>query len=406
MSIDWPKLAGYGFSMVPTARRGKRPILSWREFQERRPTEAELADWARRPSNAAIVTGQISGIVVLDVDTDEAAAEVARRGLPRTPTVRTAKGRHYYLRHPGGRISNFGHKRLAGCDLKGDGGLVTAPGSVHPSGVVYAWELSPDDVEFAEPPVWLLKLVRERPDPAPPPPPRSTADAYAKAAMDRELAALRWTPEGTRNETLNCAAFSLGQIVGAGALDEVTVERHLLATAHAIGLGSEGGPGHRAQRPLRGQSGAATNLRIRHPFVRPGGQRGPLCPAAAGGRGREPRYRRRTRPPGGARPRGVRPGARGGLRAAGGSQLDARQAGGGPPGASQWRGGRQRHRHDPRPAGTLGRSQWTGHGCSTGLPRPSAATSSCRLWPPMPWPCGWCTRTATMPRLARRSWRW
>ncbi|TDC52858.1 DUF3987 domain-containing protein [Actinomadura sp. KC345] len=62
------------------------------------------------------------------------------------------------------------------------------------------------------------------------------AAGYAAAALDRELDALRAAPEGTRNHALNKAAFSLGQLVAGGELDENTVVSALTDAARAAGL--------------------------------------------------------------------------------------------------------------------------------------------------------------------------
>ena len=54
-----------------------------------------------------IVTGPVSGIVVVDVDGAEGEASLAALGeLPPTPTVRTGKGRHLYFKHPGFPVRN------------------------------------------------------------------------------------------------------------------------------------------------------------------------------------------------------------------------------------------------------------------------------------------------------------
>ena len=57
-----------GFAVVPA--QGKRPIIDWRKYQEVRPTEAEVTSWWERFPNAniALVTGAVSGVVVVDVD--------------------------------------------------------------------------------------------------------------------------------------------------------------------------------------------------------------------------------------------------------------------------------------------------------------------------------------------------
>jgi hypothetical protein len=184
MSIRWRELAGLGFSVFPVPLREKRPAMPWKAYQQRRPTEDELSRWERQESNAAIATGAISGIVVLDTDSEAGEAEVGRRGVPPTPTVRTAKGRHYYFQHPGYSVHNFARK-LDGCDLRGDG-YVIGPGSLHPSGAVYVWESSPSERPFAEAPGWLLALVaKEQAAAAPSPSPRSDATAYAEKARRR-----------------------------------------------------------------------------------------------------------------------------------------------------------------------------------------------------------------------------
>jgi hypothetical protein len=223
-------------SVFPLRRRGKRPLRPWHEYQRRRATDDELNQWSRDPSlNAAIATGEISGIIVLDVDSDEAAVEVHRRGAPNTPTVQTARGHHYYFQHPGGTVRNFAGK-LPGLDLRGDGGYVVAAGSVHPSGHAYRWQTSPTEAALAPPPGWLLELLR-RPDPESPQRAGVRADdRYAERALDNELAALRRAAPGHRNDQLNRAAYNLGQLVGAGVLHRDSVMNHLLHAALATGL--------------------------------------------------------------------------------------------------------------------------------------------------------------------------
>lgn len=60
--------------------------------------------------------------------------------------------------------------------------------------------------------------------------------AYAQAALNHELNRLADSRVGTRNSNLNRAAFSLGQLVGAGYLDEEEVKDGLYRTACKIGL--------------------------------------------------------------------------------------------------------------------------------------------------------------------------
>lgn len=136
-----------GWSVVPVAPREKRPLIPWREFQTRRAARTDIEEWfARWPdANVAIVTGAISGIVVLDIDPAHGGTEAIERftaehgALPDTVECRTGGGgRHLYFAHPG-RLAPNKAGLLPGVDLRGDGGLVVAPPSMHPSGRRYAW---------------------------------------------------------------------------------------------------------------------------------------------------------------------------------------------------------------------------------------------------------------------------
>ena len=65
---------------------------------------------------------------------------------------------------------------------------------------------------------------------------RPISDRYINKALIDEINDVRSTPEGGRNHRLNKAAFNLGQFVGAGLLDEMTVRRELYSAAVACGL--------------------------------------------------------------------------------------------------------------------------------------------------------------------------
>ena len=90
---------GMGLSIIPLWPKSKKPLLKWERYQKAQPTKDELFNWFANgeANNIGIVTGAVSGIVVLDVDDPKA---VQGRPLPHTPTVKTAKGYHYYFKHP------------------------------------------------------------------------------------------------------------------------------------------------------------------------------------------------------------------------------------------------------------------------------------------------------------------
>ena len=205
--------------------------------------------WQRWPSvNVAVRTGTESGLVVIDIDPQHDGAATIRRligdhePLPRGPVVRTGSGGwHLLFAHPGDPVRNSAGTRLgAGIDVRGDGGYVIAPPSRHATGNSYRWSTPPD--ELPRMPGWMLELLRT------PQRQRSSQvrdpiriddalSAWARVALNGEADRVRAAPNGSRNSTLNRAAFSLGQIVGIGALDASTVEQVLANGALTAGLG-------------------------------------------------------------------------------------------------------------------------------------------------------------------------
>jgi hypothetical protein len=131
---------------LPLEPGGKRPLVAWSKFQQRRPSASELRYWWRRWPNAGLglVTGAVSGLVVLDVDprNDGDATledlECEHGPVPVTVEVLTGGGgRHLYFQHPGEETPPV--KIGPGLDRLGDGSQVVAPPSLHASGRRYEW---------------------------------------------------------------------------------------------------------------------------------------------------------------------------------------------------------------------------------------------------------------------------
>ena len=142
------RFASMGLSVIPIKARDKKPLGPWKEFQTRRATEQEIRTWfAGNPAlNIGIVTGAISRVVVIDADTEEMASRVGQL-YPSPMRSKTSKGRHFFYRHPGHVVGNRAKIVGLALDVRGDGGYVVGPGSVHPSGVVYEEEGEWNDVE-------------------------------------------------------------------------------------------------------------------------------------------------------------------------------------------------------------------------------------------------------------------
>ena len=161
-----------GWSVLPCGP-DKRPLTGWAEYQKRQPTEAEIMDWRTRwpDCGIGILSGAISGLLVIDLDAKDAAAftEAKQRiceCLPDSlvcPMARTRSGgEHFYFRRPECGMGNRTHVAGLPLDVRCDGGYVVAPPSPG-----YSWIISPHDCELPEVPAALLVLLA-KPRPAAP----------------------------------------------------------------------------------------------------------------------------------------------------------------------------------------------------------------------------------------------
>lgn len=185
---------------------GKHTRVKWTDYQSKLPTKAEITTWWHQwpASNIGIITGAVSGIIVLDVDGPEGERTIKQKGLIIPPTVisRTGRGWHYIYKHPGFECRNFASKIgktiLPNVDFRGDGGLIVAPPSKHVSGRHYTWAMGPDMADIAPAPDWLLEMIQEQ--------------ARAVAGGGRTLSKEDWSKklaEGERDVELTRRAGSL-----------------------------------------------------------------------------------------------------------------------------------------------------------------------------------------------------
>jgi len=276
-----------GWHVFPCAVGGKRPALrgNWQELATRSPDQ--VRDWwARAPYNIGIACGP-SGLVVIDLDQprdgaiddpDDDGALFPLSGADRLSRLAREHGERYpggtyVVDTPSGGCHLYfsvagaveGARNSAGVlgphiDVRAGGGYVVGAGS-RIGGQAYTARKGPRDP--APLPSWLGRLVAEAPVALPVPAPRlPVADraqgrAYAMAALRAETSRVAAAVPGTRNDTLNRAAFSLGQLVAAGLLPPVPVITGLISAAMYAGLTEE-----EAARTVRsGMAGGARNPR-------------------------------------------------------------------------------------------------------------------------------------------------
>lgn len=165
-----------GRSVIPISPKSKKPYKDFPliTYFRRTPIEDEIRQWWSQwpEASAALVTGAVSGVIVLDVDGPggrnqlKALLEV----LPITPMARSGRidgGEHWYFVHPGGWV-RCGTKILGfkGLDLRADGGYVVLPPSPHASGQPYSWAIPLREIGGRVDPVpippALMDLIAER----------------------------------------------------------------------------------------------------------------------------------------------------------------------------------------------------------------------------------------------------
>ena len=235
-------------------RPGKHP-RTINGVKDAKTDRDEIKTWWKKwpDANIGVATGGISGFFVLDVDGEAGKAslealQAKHERLPTTMTVKTGHGSHLYFRCDRVQVRNSASSLGDGLDVRGDGGYVVGAGSVHKSGTTYHFVAGQgaDDVKVARAPKWLLRLVtpkvRSNSQDAPTnlvPVPAAKLDrarAFAEAARHREIDRVTKAPQHQRNNTLNHAAFRLGQLLPYDILDEQAVRADLAQAAQRIGL--------------------------------------------------------------------------------------------------------------------------------------------------------------------------
>jgi Bifunctional DNA primase/polymerase, N-terminal len=275
--------AGRGWHVFPLRPGTKQPAL---HGEDRCPRTGPCRDghqgWEQRATtdprrihrcwtsgscfNIGLACGP-SGLVVIDLDAPKGDAAppagwpgpgirdgagvlarlCERHGQPwpiATFTVATPGGTHLYFTAPARPALRNTSGRLGWCvDTRAVGGYVVAAGSVIAGRPYLVVSPAPP----APLPAWLRVRLSNpgMPSPGAPLPFGRAADAgrYGRAALDRETRRVAHAPRGQRNDTLNRAAFALGQLAAAGLLPAALVRAELFDAARQAGLDRDPGCG-------------------------------------------------------------------------------------------------------------------------------------------------------------------
>ncbi len=156
-------MASHGFRILPIPPRKKAPIL--KDWPNKATTDpGQIVQWfdQQPEGNYGILT---NGLIAVDVDPKHGGhlwLEENEEKLPDTLRLRTGSGGwHILFKAPEGR--NIGNRAgiAPGIDIRGRGGQIVGPGSIHPNGKQYTIEVGPDDVDLAVAPQWLVDLIAQ-----------------------------------------------------------------------------------------------------------------------------------------------------------------------------------------------------------------------------------------------------
>jgi len=152
-----------GYSVIPI-KQNKKPFIKWEKYQAEKAGPDQVEQWWKEhpAANIGLITGEISGITVLDPDT-QAGIDNLNTLIPdslQTPVANTpGGGQHFYFKYVPG-IPNKA-RILPDCDSRNDRGyIVAAPGS-NGNGGSYTWVpgLKISEVDLAEMPEKLQKAL-------------------------------------------------------------------------------------------------------------------------------------------------------------------------------------------------------------------------------------------------------
>lgn len=224
----------------------KKPMTAHGFLDATTAAEQIQSWWSQWPTASIGVACGASGLLVLDVDADKDGLDTFAdlcHSLPLTLTDRHTLttltgggGMHIIWIAPQGvTIRNSAGKLGRGLDIRGDGGYIIVPPSPHPSGNRYRFEIKSAPIPAPQVLVDLLMVPEPNPTPGVPIPMTPYTDRLLQKSFERVAGA----SAGTRNDTLNRAAYYLFGLAKAGTVNETDVRACLEAAALRAGLSTK-----------------------------------------------------------------------------------------------------------------------------------------------------------------------
>lgn len=151
----------YKWAVFPVSQKTKKPLTPHGCKDAKKDTGAIRAWWKRYPdASIGIATGSASNLLVIDEDVDEDKGlngvhemqiwETDNGTLPETVRAITGRGgAHLYFHYTGKDLGNRAGV-IDGVDVRGEGGYIIAPPSIHPNGTQYEWECDPEETKLSD----------------------------------------------------------------------------------------------------------------------------------------------------------------------------------------------------------------------------------------------------------------
>lgn len=231
------------------SRPGKHPRTENGLDDATRDPDQIRSWWRKWPTANIGINCGMSGLLVVDLDSYKELYQGDDLALDEETITALSGGGGAHLFYALLATDTFGNRNKnlpAGIDIRGHGGYVIVAPSAHKSGNTYQWEndFSPWDRQPAPIPPKLRALLEQGQqhdrivvefDTAP----KYTngqGTVYGIAAINNQCKVVGAAANGTRNNTLNTAAFALGRLVAGGELEYNYAYDNLYSAALTVNL--------------------------------------------------------------------------------------------------------------------------------------------------------------------------
>ncbi len=183
-----------GWSVIPVGV-DKKPTIAWKPYQTQKATSEQIKSWfSASGTNLGIVTGKISNLIVVDIDVRNGGSDEAFKDINTIKCKTGGGGWHYYFKYEDGIQNKAGIQQ--GIDIRGEGGYVVVPPSIHKSGNSYEWINSPENTEVLVLPEFVKEWIKNT----------KTDEDNNVSKSNSEV--LKGVSEGSRNDS---AASTIGK---------------------------------------------------------------------------------------------------------------------------------------------------------------------------------------------------